>query len=224
MPGTELLVGQGMKSRSCAAWCGVIGSWGLLAEGYISAAAHCCLITLDATPCLTPRLICSPRSCRASNKNTAWMHQGRMPPREDAARDCFRRGDPGEPALYRAAVWNRQRTHFDLANTRLGHHQVQLWNLPAGWVIFARSAHPTIISEADCIAAQDATGISWLGCWPAAGIGLVQRQAANLSRHGCTSAASPDLRRPEDTHMRAHRMRRGQWPGYAWPGGGARRI
>jgi hypothetical protein len=55
-------------------------------------------------------------------------------------------------------VWNRQRTDRDLvdpANTGLGDKQVQRWNLPAGWVISARLAHPAIISEADYIAAQN---------------------------------------------------------------------
>ena len=57
-------------------------------------------------------------------------------------------------------VWNRQRTDFDLvdpANTGLGHRQVQRWNLPAGWVISARPAHPALVSETDYIAAQDAS-------------------------------------------------------------------
>ena len=51
-------------------------------------------------------------------------------------------------------VWNRQRTDFDLVDpaiTGLGHRPVQRWNLPAGWVISARPAHPAIVSEADCI-------------------------------------------------------------------------
>jgi site-specific DNA recombinase len=55
-------------------------------------------------------------------------------------------------------VWNRQRTDSDLvdpANTGLGHRPVQRWNLPEGWVISARPAHPAIVSEADFIAAQD---------------------------------------------------------------------
>ena len=46
-------------------------------------------------------------------------------------------------------VWNRQRTELDLvdpANTGLGHKQVQRWNLPAGWVISNRLAHPAIVS------------------------------------------------------------------------------
>ena len=82
-------------------------------------------------------------------------------------------------------VWNRQRTDFDLvdpANTGLGHKQVQRWNLPEGWVISRRPSHPALVSEADFIAAQDATapvarqarppgGTYWPGCWPAAGAG-----------------------------------------------------
>jgi hypothetical protein len=35
---------------------------------------------------------------------------------------------------------------------------VQQWNLPAGWVISARPAHPALVSEADYIAAQDTSG------------------------------------------------------------------
>ena len=57
-------------------------------------------------------------------------------------------------------VWNRQRTDSDLvdpANTGLGHKQVQRWNLPDGWVISARPAHPALVSESDFIAAQDIT-------------------------------------------------------------------
>jgi hypothetical protein len=57
-------------------------------------------------------------------------------------------------------VWNRQRTDADLvdpANTGLGHRPVQRWNLPAGWVISSRPAHRALVSEADFIAAQDAT-------------------------------------------------------------------
>jgi site-specific DNA recombinase len=54
-------------------------------------------------------------------------------------------------------VWNRQPTDFDLidpANTGLGHRQVQRWNLPEGWVISRRPAHPALVSEADFIAVQ----------------------------------------------------------------------
>jgi site-specific DNA recombinase len=54
-------------------------------------------------------------------------------------------------------VWNRQRTDLQLADpadVSLGHRQVQRWNLPDGWVISARLAHPPLVSEADFIAAQ----------------------------------------------------------------------
>jgi hypothetical protein len=37
----------------------------------------------------------------------------------------------------------------------LGHKQVQRWNLPDGWIISKRPAHPALASEADFIAAQD---------------------------------------------------------------------
>jgi hypothetical protein len=47
-------------------------------------------------------------------------------------------------------VWNRQPTEHDLidpANTGLGHRQVQRWNLPDGWVISARPAHPALVEQ-----------------------------------------------------------------------------
>jgi hypothetical protein len=80
-------------------------------------------------------------------------------------------------------VWNRQRTDFDLADpadTALGHRQVQRWNLPEGWVISKRPAHPALVSEADFIAAQDTAaprgpagpacgGTCWPGCSRAGG-------------------------------------------------------
>ena len=93
-------------------------------------------------------------------------------------------------------VWNRQRTDADLvdpANTGLGHKPVQRWNLPTGWVISARPAHPALVSEAGYIAAQEASaprgpagpatrryllaGLLLRRLWAAAGIGLVERQA-----------------------------------------------
>jgi len=64
----------------------------------------------------------------------------------------------GNPRYTGGQVWNRQRTDSDLvdpANTGLGHRPVQRWNLPEGWVISARPAHPAIVTEADFIAAQD---------------------------------------------------------------------
>jgi hypothetical protein len=55
-------------------------------------------------------------------------------------------------------VWNRQPTDLQLADPAdisLGHRPVQRWNLPDGWVISARPAHPALVSEADFISAQD---------------------------------------------------------------------
>ena len=37
----------------------------------------------------------------------------------------------------------------------LGHKPVQRWNLPDGWVISRRPAHPALVSEDDFVAAQD---------------------------------------------------------------------
>jgi Recombinase len=57
-------------------------------------------------------------------------------------------------------VWNRQRTDRDMvdpADVALGHRAVQRWNLPDGWVISDRLAHPALVSEADFIAVQDIT-------------------------------------------------------------------
>ncbi len=62
---------------------------------------------------------------------------------------------PANPRYTGRQVWNRQRTDFDLANTTLGHKQVQRWNLPEGWVISRHPAHAALVSEADFIAAQD---------------------------------------------------------------------
>ena len=60
----------------------------------------------------------------------------------------------GNPRYTGRQVWNRQRTDFNLvdpANTGLGHKQVQRWNLPEGWVISKRPAHPALVSEADVL-------------------------------------------------------------------------
>jgi site-specific DNA recombinase len=53
-------------------------------------------------------------------------------------------------------VWNRQRTDTELVDpdVALGHKGVPRRNLPDGWVISARPAHPALVSEADFIAAQ----------------------------------------------------------------------
>ena len=55
-------------------------------------------------------------------------------------------------------VWNRQRTDTELAdpgNVTLGHKSMPRWNLPDGWVISNRPAHPALVSEAGFVAAQD---------------------------------------------------------------------
>jgi hypothetical protein len=119
-------------------------------------------------------------------------------------------------------VWNRQRTDFDLvdpANTGLGHKQVQRWNLPEGWVISRRPAHPALVSEADFIAAQDATaprgpagpatrryllaGLLACGrCGRRLESAWSNGKPAYRCRHGHTSATSPDPRRPKNTYVR----------------------
>src|SRR5271157_1549716 len=122
-------------------------------------------------------------------------------------------------------VWNRQRTDFDLvdpANTGLGHRQVQRWNLPEGWVISKRPAHPALVSEADFIAAQDAAAprgpagpaarryllAGLLACGRCGRCGRRLESAwsndrpAYRCRHGHTSAASPEPGRPRNTYVR----------------------
>jgi hypothetical protein len=125
-------------------------------------------------------------------------------------------------------VWNRQRTDKDLAdpgNVSLGHKSVQRWNLPDGWVISRKPAHPALISEADFIAAQ---GISATR-GPAPGIGLAAPQKrryllagllicggcgrrmesswsngkpAYRCRHGHTTASAPRPQRPKNAYIR----------------------
>src|SRR5208282_4931999 len=119
-------------------------------------------------------------------------------------------------------VWNRQRTDQDLvdpANTGLGHRQVQRWNLPVGWVISARPAHPAIISEADYIAAQQASaprgpagpatrryllaGLLACGtCGRRLESAWSNGKAAYRCRHGYTSATGTTRGRPANLHVR----------------------
>jgi site-specific DNA recombinase len=119
-------------------------------------------------------------------------------------------------------VWNRQRTDFDLvdpANTGLGHRQVQRWNLPAGWVISARPAYPAIVSEADYIAAQEASaprgpagpatrryllaGLLACGtCGRRLESAWSNGKAAYRCRHGYTSAAGSSPGRPKNLYVR----------------------
>ena len=127
-----------------------------------------------------------------------------------------------EPAAHRPDL-------ADPANISLGHKQVQRWNLPDGWVISARPAHPALVSEADFIAAQDISAAR--GPAPAGGpaaprqrryllAGLLRcgrcgrrmesawsnGKPAYRCRHGHTSAAAPDPGRPKNAYVREDRI------------------
>jgi hypothetical protein len=129
-------------------------------------------------------------------------------------------------------VWNRQRSDVQLADPddiSLGHRQVQRWNLPDGWVISARPAHPALVSEGEFIAAQDVKAArgptAGSGCLAApderryllAGLlvcGTCGRRmesswsngkAAYRCRHGHTSAAVQDPGHPKNAYIREDR-------------------
>jgi site-specific DNA recombinase len=138
----------------------------------------------------------------------------------------------GNPRYTGRQVWNRQRTDSQLAdpaNTSLGHRQVQRWNLPDGWVISARPAHPALVSEADFIAAQDINAARdpapraamaepevrrylLAGLLACGACGRRMESAwsngkpAYRCRHGHTSAAPPDPARPKNAHIREDRV------------------
>jgi site-specific DNA recombinase len=128
-------------------------------------------------------------------------------------------------------VWNRQRTDTELAdpaNTSLGHKTVQRWNLPDGWVISAKPAHPALVTETDFVAAQ---GINARGLAPEGDLAGLERRRYLLAgvlacgtcgrrmesawsngkpayrcRHGHTSAAAPDPGRPKNAYVREERI------------------
>jgi site-specific DNA recombinase len=128
----------------------------------------------------------------------------------------------GNPRYTGRQVWNRQRTDHDLidpANTGLGHRPVARWNLPEGWIISARPAHPAIVSEADYVAAQDVNArhaaarsagrrylLSGLLRCGTCGRRMESCQAngrpAYRCRHGHTSAVRPDRSRPKNAYLR----------------------
>ena len=126
-------------------------------------------------------------------------------------------------------VWNRQRTDTELAdpaNITLGHKSVQRRNLPDGWVISHRPAHPALVSEDDFVAAHDINaarepvpqGEPVLRRYLLAGLlacGLCGRQMesawsngrpAYRCRHGRTSAMAPDPARPRNTYVREYKL------------------
>jgi hypothetical protein len=93
------------------------------------------------------------------------------------------------------------------------------WNLPQGWVISGRLAHPALVSEADFIAAQDVSaprGPAGLAArwYLLAGLlrcGICSRRResawsnhrpAYRCRHGYTSGTRPDSARPKNTYVR----------------------
>jgi len=107
----------------------------------------------------------------------------------------------------------------------LGHRPVQRWNLPDGWVISARPAHPALVSEADFIAAQAVNATR--GPMPRSDPGQLEGRRYLLAgmltcgtcrrrmesawsngkpayrcRHGHTSASRPDPARPKNAYVR----------------------
>ena len=126
-------------------------------------------------------------------------------------------------------VWNRQRTDTELAdpgNVTLGHKSVPRWNLPDGWVISSRPAHPALVSEDNFVAAQDINaargpapqGKPVLRRYLLAGLltcGLCGRRMesawsngkpAYRCRHGRTSATAPDPSRPRNAYVREDKL------------------
>ena len=119
-------------------------------------------------------------------------------------------------------VWNRQPTDLDLidpANTSLGHREVQRWNLPDGWVISRRPAHPALVSEQDFITVQQISAprgpagparrrylLAGLICCGTCGRRLESSwsngRPAYRCRHGYTSAIRPDPSRAKNAYIR----------------------
>ena len=134
----------------------------------------------------------------------------------------------GNPRYTGHQVWNRQRTDKDLADPAsiaLGHKSVQRWNLPDGWVISARPAHPALVSEADFIAAQDISAsrgpapqdapagpqkrrylLACGTCGRRMESAWSNGKAAYRCRHGHSSASPPDPSRPKNAYVREDRI------------------
>jgi site-specific DNA recombinase len=108
---------------------------------------------------------------------------------------------------------------IDPANTGLGHCQVQRWNLPDGWVISTRPAHPALVTEADFIAVQEIStprgpagtatrryllaGLIRCGtCGRRLESSWSKGHPAYRCRHGYTSATRPDSTRARNSYIR----------------------
>jgi len=103
---------------------------------------------------------------------------------------------------------------------------VPRWNLPDGWVISNRAAHPALVSEAGFVAAQDINAARGPALQDApvlrryllAGLlacGMCGRRmesawsngkAAYRCRHGRTSVTAPDPSRPKNTYIREDKL------------------
>jgi hypothetical protein len=100
-------------------------------------------------------------------------------------------------------VWNRQRTDKDLADpadVSPGHKDVQRWNLPDGWVISKRPAHPALVSEPDFVAVQDVSAAR--GPAPRSEVSPPDRRRYLLMmiiRTEQTPAATPSAHNDDDT-------------------------
>jgi hypothetical protein len=126
-------------------------------------------------------------------------------------------------------VWNRQRTDTELAdpaNVTLGHKSVQRWNLPGGWVISNRPAHPALVSEDDFVAAQDVNAARGPGpqdepvlrryllagllacgvCGRRMESAWTNGKPAYRCRHGRTSVMAPDPARAKNTYVREDKL------------------
>jgi hypothetical protein len=138
----------------------------------------------------------------------------------------------GNPRYTGHQVWNRQRTDKDLADpadVSQGYKGVQRWNLPDGWVISRKPAHPALVSEADFIAVQDISAargpsprtdpagpqkrrylLSGLLVCGACGRRMESAWSnggpAYRCRHGHTTAAAPDPERPRNIYVREDRI------------------
>jgi site-specific DNA recombinase len=108
----------------------------------------------------------------------------------------------------------------------LGHKSVQRWNLPDGWVISSRPAHPALVSEDDFIAAQSINaarapspqaepvvrqyllaGLLACGmCGRRMESAWSSGKAAYRCRHGRTSAMAPEPARPKNTYVREDKL------------------